>query len=351
MLFSYKYISHQIEKMQQFIDFIFYEVWCKAPGNGQFRVELFDGNPDLKEVMVLFQYGDTKSGDFFYGHVDCIYAHFAALNPAQIDRFKSWYQGNNDIEKACTNDPTSQLVRYADIKLINADLCNELSTFFKRLYPEMLGIAVFREKIGELDDHYRCFMQINASGKCPFCGINDIKGEHYTKREAYDHYLPKARYPFNSINFRNLAPACHECNSSYKLNKDPLRSTTGRRRAFYPYAQSCHSIQVTIDLNASNVDQIVPEDLVLQFGPKELNEEIETWKDVYGIEERYKAQCCSRNGKYWYMQIMDEWKELGRSPTDFMSALAMHTSKSPFADSNFLRKAFLEGCQRVGLLG
>ena len=30
MLFPYKYVPHQMEKMQEFIDFIFYEVWCKA---------------------------------------------------------------------------------------------------------------------------------------------------------------------------------------------------------------------------------------------------------------------------------------------------------------------------------
>lgn len=350
MLFPYKYVAHQMEKMQEFMDFIFYEVWCKAPTSGPFRLELFDGNPYLKGVMTLFQVGDTKVGDFFYGHVDRIYAHFAALSPAQIDQFRGWYQGNNDIEKACANVPTSQLVRYADIKLISADLCNELSTFFKRLYPEMLDIAVLREKIGEINDHYRCFMQINASGKCPFCGINDIKGEHYTKREAYDHYLPKGRYPFNSINFRNLAPACHECNSSYKLNKDPLTSAIGRRRAFYPYANTAYSIQVTIDLNNPDIDCLEPEDIVLEFGPKELREEIETWKDTYGIDERYKAKCCSENGKYWYAQIMDEWKEAGRSPADFMNALDKHTSKSPFADSNFLKKAFLDGCKRVGIL-
>ena len=38
---------------------------------------------------------------------------------------------------------------------------------------------------------------------CPFCGLGDIKGVHHTKRETYVHYLPKALYPFNSINFRN----------------------------------------------------------------------------------------------------------------------------------------------------
>lgn len=43
------------------------------------------------------------------------------------------------------------------------------------------------------------------------CQPCDINGVHHTKREAYDHYRPKPLYPFNSVNFRNLAPACHEC--------------------------------------------------------------------------------------------------------------------------------------------
>lgn len=29
MLFQYTYVPHQMEKMQAFIDFIFFEVWCR----------------------------------------------------------------------------------------------------------------------------------------------------------------------------------------------------------------------------------------------------------------------------------------------------------------------------------
>ena len=54
MLFPYTYVSHQMEKMQEFIDFIFYEVWCKAPGYGPFSLDLFLPNPDLYEVMNAF---------------------------------------------------------------------------------------------------------------------------------------------------------------------------------------------------------------------------------------------------------------------------------------------------------
>ncbi|ABW68531.1 HNH endonuclease [Desulfosudis oleivorans] len=357
MLFPYTYVSHQMEKMQEFIDFIFFEVWCQAPSGTPFSLDLFDGDADLKEVMSAFCYGDTHGGDFFYGHVERIYGYFATLTPEQVEQFRQWYQANNNIERVCANDPAVHIAHYVDIRAVHQGLCEQLAAFFKGLYSQqLLDLAALREKIGDIDDHYYNFMQSNIVGKCPFCGIGDIKGIHHTKRDAYDHYLPKALYPFNSINFRNLVPACHECNSTYKLSKDPTftpkdpAGTIHRRKAFYPYANLDHNIEVTIDLGMPDVDHLTPGDIQLTFGPAELNEEIETWKDVYGIEERYKAKCCSESdGKYWLTQVLDEWQEEGRSPDDFMNTLTRLTAKKPFADANFLKKAFLEGCDRVGL--
>ncbi|MDO8465642.1 MAG: hypothetical protein Q7S46_10395 [Gallionella sp.] len=357
MLFPYKYVPHQMEKMQTFIDFVFHEVWCKAPGSGPFKLDLFDGNADLKEVMSNFYYGDTQGGDFFYGRVQGIYEHFAVLTPAQIDQFKHWYLANNDIEKACANNPALHIARYADIKPIYQQLSEQLATFFKGLYsPQLLDLAVLRQKIGEIDDHYQRFMQTNTTGKCPFCGIGDVKGVHHTKREAYDHYLPKGLYPFNSINFRNLAPACHECNSTYKLTKDPLSSATGRRKAFYPYTNTSYSINIKIDLKKPDVDKLTHDDIEIEYGPATLNEEIETWKDVYGIEERYKAKLMDGDGKAWLVEVLDEWKwseesagKEGRSPDEFLRDLKRHATKSPFTGANFLKKAFLDGCDRAGL--
>ena len=80
MLFPYKYVPHQMEKMQKFIDFIFYEVWCRASSIRTFGPELFVDSPDLKEVMTAFYYGDTQGGDFFYGHVERIYGYFTAMS-------------------------------------------------------------------------------------------------------------------------------------------------------------------------------------------------------------------------------------------------------------------------------
>jgi hypothetical protein len=352
MLFPYTYVPHQIEKMQAFIDFIFNEVWCKAPASGPFGMNLFDANVELREVMNAFYYSDAQGADFFYGHVERIYGLFSALTAVQINQFQQWYQGNNDLEKVCANDPTAHLARYADIAVNHEDLAAQLGTFFKGLYsPSLLNLAALRAKIGDIDDHYQAFVQTNKAGKCPFCGIGDIKGEHHSKREAYDHYLPKALYPFNSINFYNLAPACHECNSVYKLSKDPARNSTERRKAFNPYAAVRHAVQVKIYLHKSDVSMLQPADITIEYGPAALAEELDTWRDVYSIDERYKAKLCGKNdGVYWLMQVFDEWTADDRSPIDFLTTLARQAQIKPYADCNFLRKPFLDACQQIGLL-
>ncbi|HCX92830.1 MAG TPA: hypothetical protein DGZ34_09190, partial [Lachnospiraceae bacterium] len=106
MLFSYIYVPHKMEKMQAFIDFIFYEVWCKARVRGPFCLKLFEANAELYEVMEDFSSSDTQGAVFFYNHVEKIYGLFSSLTEVQIDQFKQWYQGNNDLEKICANDPS-----------------------------------------------------------------------------------------------------------------------------------------------------------------------------------------------------------------------------------------------------
>lgn len=348
MLFPYTYVPHQMEKMQAFIDFIFYEVWCKAPVGLVFHPDLFDGNPDLKEFMSEFGFSAQAAGrgKAFYKDVKEIYGLFALLSPQEIDQFKQWYQGNNDLEKICANDPTANLARYADIAVNYKNIADQLGTFFKGLYSQsLLDLAALRAKIGDIDDHYQTFVQTNKAGKCPFCGINNLLGEYHSKREAYDHFLPKALYPFNSINFRNLAPACHECNSSYKLSKDPAHNTAGRRKAFYPFATVPQTIDIHLTLQHCDIDKLKPEDIQIVFGPDAIAQEIDTWKDVYGIEERYKAKLCSANdGKYWLTQVYDEWKEDGRNPVDFLKTLKRQAQRSPYADCNFLKKPLIEAC-------
>jgi hypothetical protein len=359
MLFAYTYVHHPMEKMQEFIEFIFFEVWCKAPGGLPFSFDLFDAAPELKTIMEAFHYSDAKGADFFNGHIEQIYGLFADLSPDQIAQLRAWFRGNNDIAGLCRNDPVVAIARYDDLKTFDQPLADVLVSFFKGLYSkDLLGLAALKEVIGEIDDQYFKFTSVNRQGKCPFCGINDVKGVYHSRREAYDHYLPKGKYPFNSINFHNLAPACHECNSTYKLSKDPLHNakdplltkTGGRRKSFYPYQTTPCTIDIEITLHAKDWTDITPDDVDITTGPETVREEIDTRLDVYGIEERYKAKCCGENdGKYWIEKVMDEWASYGGTPEEFLSTLSRQAKLKPFAEANFLKLAFLESCNRSGL--
>lgn len=353
MLFPYTYVPHQMEKMQAFIDFIFHEVWCKAPIGLVFSPDLFVKNSDLKEIIAEFGFSSkaAERGKSFYKDVKAIYNHFALLHPHEIFQFRQWYLDNNDLERICANDPTVHPARYIDVLAKYPILGKLLALFFRGLYDNsFLGLAAIREKIGDIKDHNKQFFDKNKAGKCPFCGISDLKGIFHTRREAYDHYLPKYRYPFNSINFRNLAPACHECNSTYKLSKDPAYNVAGRRKAFHPYAAPGYVVQIKVTLKHSDIEKLTPADITMQFGPTALVEEIDTWKDIYGIEERYKAKLCGENdGKYWLTQLLDECQAYGKQPADILNMRAQQAQSSPYADCNFLRKAFIDACHKAGV--
>jgi hypothetical protein len=363
MLFPYAYVPHQMDRMQEFIDCIFFEVWCKAPIGLVFHPELFEGNLDLKEVMSEFGFSAKapESGKTFYKEVKKIYELFAMLSAQEIEQFKCWYQGNNDLEKVCANEPTVQLVRYADIEANYPDLTEQLASFFKGLYSR-LGLADLRAKIGDIDNHYKAFSKVNNIGKCPFCGIGELLGANHTPREAYDHYLPKALYPFNSANFKNLVPACHHCNSSYKTSKDPTYTpkdpagATLRRKVFFPFAKVHTGIDIKVTLPHGDLEKMAPAEIALSFGPAGSAQQIDTWKDVYGIEERYRAKLLGVDGKAWLVEVLDEWRwneqsagAEGKPPEKYLQDISQHTQKSPYANGNFLKHSFLQGCKAIGL--
>lgn len=133
--------------------------------------------------------------------------------------------------------------------------------------------------------------------------------------------------------------------------KDPLLTkTNGRRKAFYPYATNSHKIELSLKLECKDWTDINPQDIEMAFGPEQLKEQINTWDEVYGIQERYKAKCCGENdGKYWIEQVLDEWQEDDRKPDEFLKILSRNTEKKPYAEANFLKEPFLKACKKAGL--
>jgi len=137
---------------------------------------------------------------------------------------------------------------------------------------------------------------------------------------------------------------------TYKLSKNLVHNAAGRRKAFNPYAAADHAIQIQVALPHADIDALTPADITMHFGSAELAEELETWKDVYGIEERYKAKLCGENdGKYWLTQVLDECQAYDKQPADILAMRAQQTQSLPYADCNFLRKPFLDACQQKGI--
>lgn len=340
-----------MEKMQEYINYIFYDLWCEAPRR-DYKIELFNGNTELLKIINHLYGKSTKSGDFFTSKIEEIYEVFKTLSNDEIDKLKKGYLANNDIEKLCSNDPSSLAMRYNELNHLSSELSNLMKKLFMELYNgiTILNLAAVKLKIGTIDEHYKCFIKENKLGICPFCGLCDIEGGYSDKREAYDHYLPKSKYPFNSINFKNLAPMCHKCNSSNKSVKDPIHDDdNNRRKAFYIYDTDAHEMDIKLTLNNNDIGNLEPDDIEIEIDAVGKTEEVETWKDVFGIEQRYKNKCASSNSKYWYMQIIEESANYGKTRKEFLKIKINEAEKNPFFDTNFLRKPFLEACERKGL--
>lgn len=251
MLFPYTYVPHGMETMQAFIDHIFYRVWCVAP-DVEYSIELFADNPELFALMNTLDRKDKAgvekgAGAFFYKHVNSIFTQFKALSPQQVEAYKEMYERNNDIESLCLGKrhPT----RYSERP--EEPLWAAIKSFFSSLYKSgFFDLADVKKAIGtDLRTHYKQLMKQNRPPSCPFCGLLPVDTEHDPTREAYDHYLPCSKYPFNSVNLKNLAPACSKCNSGNKGDSDPLAAADGSfRKAFYPYSTARHKLSIKVEV-------------------------------------------------------------------------------------------------------
>lgn len=366
MLFPYKYLKHDIEKLQECLDHLFLEVWCKADANVDYDVTLL--HPLLQEIINAIYYdANIPYGEYLYEPIESVYLIFQQLDKPSKSKLAWIYLQNNCVEDLCDDSNGINAYTYDDLTMYHTDLPSTLKKFYEKLYTDVLGLKIIEEKIAKLENHYDEFMKINDEGKCPFCGINNIKGIYHSTREAYDHYLPKAIYPFNSVNFRNLSPMCHECNSSYKLSKDPinarpkknpLKSGAGiKRKAFYIFSTIPYTLRLAITITNNDINALTPDDIQIQLTGADLTEKIQTWSDVFGIEERYKAKCLEKNdGKYWFEQATDEFtnaqEELGNGFTrqQWVNYQIRSAQRKPYAEGNLIKAEFLTAYRNNGVI-
>lgn len=354
MLFPYTPVRHGMRQMHAFVAYIFVKVWCKAPDH-DYSIDLFRGLTSLYSIMEQLDREDKAgaekgAGAFFYRHVNEIFVEFKSLSPNDIKNFRKMFLTNNNIQALCEG-------RHAPFRYpvgASTPLQAKIKEFFSELYKSgFFNLKVVKDNIGaNLHDHYRAFARANAMPCCPFCGLQPMDTEYDPTREAYDHYLPSSVYPYNSVNFRNLAPACHKCNSQYKGAKDPLLSDDGtQRRAFYPYSLRSYNIQISVRFLSNGQRPTKPEHIQVNFACPGYEEEIATWDSVYKIRKRLIAKCCLPPiSNAWLNRILIECRNYDRSPQQALEAELLACSESPWVDASFLKATYLQAAEQAGLI-
>lgn len=272
MLRLYRGVKHDIFKLQNMLNHLLCSVWCEANEMETCEEKLDD---DFKDLYSSYEWLKIK--------IDSIYELFKNLSGLEKTRIKEAFIIDNSIEALCNGN--AKPVYLKDLpKIIETDVKPLLVDFYETLLE--------RAKVpGTKKDYYEKIIKKNDFKYCPCCGIIDIEQEDSSKREAFDHYLPKALYPFASVNFENLVPLCHKCNSDRKGDKDPI---VGGRKAFYPFGSGEQKIEIKFKLNKpkdlANLERV---DLTIEFIGDE--ERIETWNSLFDISERYNDATRSFN--------------------------------------------------------
>ncbi|MFC3809760.1 HNH endonuclease signature motif containing protein [Lacihabitans lacunae] len=356
MIFTYQYIKHDIEKLQEFLDFLFYDVWLVAEGT--FNFSKLDKNPDLKNICEKLELEDTKWGNFFNSRIAWIYDEFAKIkdNNFKLDLI-DFYHNNNNIEALCSSKTLSPLT-YSELEVKYPDLEKAINSFYSKLYgsESPFNLDAFGQLSKKLlQSHYKAFVDSNNDGICPFCGLNSIDGNIVSTKDAYDHFLPKSIYPFNSINFKNLSPMCYKCNSGNKSTNDPIEHIKGRKLAFYPYSIIHPKIEFGFKLLSKNVKALTPKDYILSINCLIKAEEIETWKRVFKIDIRYDELICNKHkAKEWYEDVYDYFENAKalveiEDAEKYFEKVIKSTTRNPRSVKNTIKRKFLEECKANGL--
>lgn len=199
------------------------------------------------------------------------------------------------------------------------------------------------------DQNYRQLYSGLRYKVCAFCGVEilDAPGQ---KREALDHYLPFARYPFAGTNFRNLPPMGTKCNSRYKGQQDIIRepSTGSRRICFDPYngPELSLSLHDSRPFEGKRVNSVLCPDWDIKWNGGD-PEKVQTWDQVFAISERYRESSLDAQFRDWVDHFC-QWaagypKSANDTETlrDALTEYAEIVVPEGLSDSAFLKRAAL----------
>lgn len=317
MIYSFKEIDHNIYFFHEHIAYIFRQMF-------RYDLERFD-ETILVHPQFLSIINDAKKSIFEpLKEIVEIYHKLPYGDKVQLEIAFSY---NN-----CINSLTNKNIKLIKYDEINSLIREKLKSFCVNLWDNYPQVSQMKTDFGTVKDHYNKLLdESNCNALvCPFCGIGTFDPSDGKYREAYDHLLAKASYPFASINFNLLFPTCNKCNSNEKGDKDTLLNDDGTRRAiYYPYDSTIKPDELEISIVPQEpYDTKKLETLLRSVSWKfELSrngnsdERLESWDSIYGIRRRY-FELINRLEKEWFYELRSKFKdsiESGQAFADFQN--------------------------------
>ncbi len=339
MIYPYKYLKgHSIGKLHKYIEFFFDEMYKRK--SKQFSLSVIHTDfIDLARAKNTLLLTPMKS----------IYKEFKALGDDEQKFIYKAFKTNNSILSLCNGYKAP--LKYSELGSEYKDFKEVVKSFFADLYTEIISKNVYDSQI----DHFIKFRKKNGSNIiCPFCGLMPLLSKDDGKdgrKDDYDHWLSKGKYPFNSVNFRNLVIMCGHCNQKYKSQKDTLylresKTKWKRRKVFYPYNDLLKpDILVSIDGKVASLEKDNTWQVKLD-GPPVYKEEIESWNAIFDIKDRYRNKIKERYKKVWYEQVVILYKKKkGTAGFDFNGfRTEIYNGLKPFhlQESSIIEKAYYD---------
>lgn len=223
-----------------------------------------------------------------------VFEQIKKLNQTQKTQLVQMYVNQQETERLCNGS-----LAIVDFSAYPESFKEKLKSLGEYLYTsglknaeiKQLAIDKYGDNNSTLYEHWLKFKEVNGV-VCCFCGIQDYEEQlpntSKTKwRPAYDHYLPKEKYPLAAVNFNNLIPCCYQCNSKTKGAVDPCYcKISGRKKAKYPFDNST-LLGLKFKFAKAKITGDGPWVVSLKDETDELHQ---SWDRVYKIKERVASR-------------------------------------------------------------
>ena len=312
MIYTYKHLPHRIENFHANIAHFFEQLFAND-------LAVYDENVLLQAAFIPIA---NKSRVTLKKNLQAITVTYHALSAAEKLEVQQAFTANANIENLC-RDITALPVKYDALPNGIREL---LKTFLTKLWEDFPLNDLLEADCGTVQEHFNSFVAATHQQAlvCPFCGLNKLKTSESINRDAYDHYIPKGFYPFISINFKNLFPICHECNSDEKKTTDTLYIGAARRQVFYPLDTTYQCDQLSISVtpteayNPTNFKTLLYDinwtytiSLAGNADPR-----LTSWDEIFHIKRRYTENVL-RYQNEWYDEVLMKFKREKAKGTPF----------------------------------